>query len=72
VEWAVTDLWPGTVTDILALMGEVSMAEPAHADGYLARLAGLPSALAAIADRHRAGVAAGRTPVRHHVDAMVA
>ena len=44
VEWAVTDLWPGTVTDLLALLGEVSVAEPAHADGYLSRLASLPSA----------------------------
>ena len=72
VEWAVTDLWPGTVTDMLALLGEIRVAEPAHADGYLSRLARLPSALDAIADRHRAGMAAGRTPVRHQVDAMVA
>lgn len=40
--------------------GEVGVVEPAPAEGYLTRLARLPSALEAIAERHRAGVAAGR------------
>jgi len=72
VEYTVTDLWPGTVTDLLALLSEVGITGRPQADGYLARLAGLPDVLAAIAERHRTGIAAGRLPVRHQVEAMVA
>src|SRR5690606_15939448 len=48
-------------------------------DAYLTRLTAIPDYLADVADRHRAGVAAGRTPVAHltraaidHVDRYLA
>jgi uncharacterized protein (DUF885 family) len=43
-----------------------------QSEAYLARLAGIPDALRALADRHRDGIAAGRVPVRHLVEATVA
>jgi uncharacterized protein (DUF885 family) len=51
------------VPGLLATLPHVGITEPAHAEGYLARLAGLPAALAAIAGRHREGLGAGRVPV---------
>src|SRR5690606_27917607 len=56
---------------LLADLGMVGITEQAHADGYLARLAGLPAVFGAIAQRHRAGIAAGRVPVRRLVQATV-
>ena len=50
----------------------VTLLEPAHADGYLARLRAIPALLDTLADRHRAGIAAGRLPVRGLVDGAVA
>jgi uncharacterized protein (DUF885 family) len=67
VEHGVTDAPPASVADMLNMLPLVSIGEPAHADGYLARLSGLPDALAAISKRHRAGIADGRLPVRHLV-----
>jgi len=50
----------------------VGLATPEHADGYLDRLRRVPGLLDDVAARHRAGVAAGRPPVRRLVDAAVA
>ncbi|WP_017584829.1 DUF885 domain-containing protein [Nocardiopsis ganjiahuensis] len=55
----------GTLSN-LAVLG---VTEPAHADGYLARLAGLPALFDTLAERHRAGAAAGRPPVRRLAEA---
>jgi len=66
---------PADVAPAAALIYALPMTgirEPAHADGYLARLRAIPPLLATVADRHRAGVAAGRLPVRRLVDAAVA
>jgi uncharacterized protein (DUF885 family) len=59
------------VVGMLAGLPMITIEEPAHADGYLARLAAMPAAIDAIADRHRAGIAAGRTPVRTLVLATI-
>jgi uncharacterized protein (DUF885 family) len=72
VEYTVSDSDFGPVTGLLGLLSMVSVAQPAQADGYLTRLAGIPGVLAAIAERHRAGIAAGRLPIRDHVDATLA
>jgi uncharacterized protein (DUF885 family) len=64
VEYTVTDSFGAVAADLLRLLPMVGIAEPAHAEGYLARLAGLPAVLATLAQRHRAGIAAGRLPVR--------
>ena len=67
VEYTVTDAPPAPVADMLSMLPLVSICEQEHADGYLARLSALPDALDAIAERHRAGIANGRLPVRHLV-----
>jgi uncharacterized protein (DUF885 family) len=64
VEYAVTDTFTAPAIGLLMLMPMTGIAQPAHADGYLARLAGLPGAFGAIADRHRTGIAAGRPAPR--------
>ncbi|MPZ27691.1 MAG: DUF885 family protein [Micromonosporaceae bacterium] len=71
VEYTVTDAFGGAAADLLRLLPMVGIGEPAHAEGYLARLAALPAALAAVAQRHRAGIAAGRLPVRRSAQAAV-
>jgi uncharacterized protein (DUF885 family) len=72
VEYTVTDLFAAPVAELMSSLPMIGIAEPEHADGYLTRLTRLPEALKAIADRNRAGVAAGRLPVRHLVEAAVA
>jgi uncharacterized protein (DUF885 family) len=71
VEYTVTDSFIAPVTGLLFSLSMVAMTEPVHAESYLTRLARVPGALAAIAERHRAGIAAGRLPVRHLAEAMV-
>jgi uncharacterized protein (DUF885 family) len=72
VEYAITDTWTAHGTDLLINIPMIGLTEPAHADGYLARLGAIPRALEQIADRHRGGIAAGRLPVRRLVEATVA
>ncbi|MGC9669116.1 DUF885 domain-containing protein [Planosporangium sp. 12N6] len=72
VEYTVTDTFAAPATELLFLLPMTGIAERSHADAYLARLARIPEVLAAIADRHRSGITAGRLPVRHLVQAAVA
>jgi uncharacterized protein (DUF885 family) len=72
VEYTVTDTFHAPAFGLLMMLPMTPLTEPAHADGYLARLAGIPAVLEATAERHRAGLAAGRTPVRRLADAAVA
>jgi uncharacterized protein (DUF885 family) len=72
VEIEITDSLFAPAIRLLSLLSMVSVTAPEHAEAYLTRLAAVPRALAQIAERHRAGVAAGRTPVRRLVDAAVA
>lgn len=69
VEYTVTDSFFAPASATLSSLTMIGITEPAHADGYLARLAGLPALLDAIAERHRAGIAAGRLPVRRLAEA---
>jgi uncharacterized protein (DUF885 family) len=71
VEIEITDSLFAPAIRLLSLLSMVSITAPEHAEAYLTRLAAVPRALAQIAERHRAGVAAGRTPVRRLVDAAV-
>lgn len=71
VEYTVTDSFFAPAPATLSFLPMTGITEPAHADGYLARLAGLPALLDAIAVRHRAGIAAGRLPVRRLAEATV-
>jgi uncharacterized protein (DUF885 family) len=71
VEYTVTAYYVAPAAALLFDLPMIGIAEPAHAEGYLMRLRGIPALLATVADRHRAGVAAGRLPVRRLVDAAV-
>src|SRR5205809_214974 len=73
VEYTVTPLlFVSPAAQPLVGLPLVTLLEPAHADGYLARLRAIPALLDTLADRHRAGIAAGRLPVRGLVDGAVA
>lgn len=71
VEYTITDSFFAPAVEVLAMLPMVGIAEQAHADGYLARLGTLPRVFADIAERHRAGLAAGRLPVRRLCEAAV-
>jgi uncharacterized protein (DUF885 family) len=71
-EYTITDSMFAPAVELLSMLPMVGLGEPAHADAYLMRLRRLPEALAAIADRHRAGMAARRLPVKRLVEAAVA
>jgi uncharacterized protein (DUF885 family) len=72
VEYTITPLYHAPAAQLLFGLPMIGIRQPAHADGYLARLRGIPGLLATVADRHRAGVVAGRLPVRRLVSAAVA
>jgi uncharacterized protein (DUF885 family) len=72
VEYTITPLYIAPAAQLLFGLPMVGIVEPEHAEGYLARLRGIPAVLATLADRHRTGVGAGRLPVRRLVDAAVA
>jgi len=72
VEYTITPLFVAPAAQLLFGLPMIGIVEPAQADGYLARLAGISRMLTTLADRHRAGVAAGRRPVRRLVDAAAA
>jgi uncharacterized protein (DUF885 family) len=67
VEWAVADLAVSPITRLLSL---VPLGRPSDSD-YFTRLAGFPEYLRKAAERHRMGVAAGRTPVRARAEFAV-
>ena len=72
VEYTITPLYVAPAAQLLFGLPMIGIVEPGHAEGYLARLRGIPDVLATLANRHRTGVAAGRLPVRGLVDAAVA
>ncbi|MEO6086812.1 MAG: DUF885 domain-containing protein [Umezawaea sp.] len=71
VEFTVTDLFVAPAAELLTMVPMVSLPDRARAQAYLDRLAAVPAYLARAADRHRAGVAAGRVAVRGRVEAAV-
>ncbi|WP_016698126.1 DUF885 domain-containing protein [Actinoalloteichus spitiensis] len=71
VEYTIAGSFFSPAAELLVMIPRIGITEPAHAEGYLARLAGLPAVLEAITERHRAGVGAGLLPVRHLVEATV-
>ncbi len=72
VEYTISPLFVAPAAQLLFGLPMTGTVEPTHADGYLARLRAIPRLPAHVATRHRAGVAAGRLPVRRLVDAAVA
>ncbi|MCI2420222.1 DUF885 domain-containing protein [Saccharopolyspora sp. K220] len=56
------------VAGLLFHLGQVPISDPLQAEDFLRRLRRIPEFTTAAAQRHRAGVAAGRVPVRPLVD----
>jgi len=72
VEFTICDSFTSPAADLLFTLPMITINNTSQADAYVDRLAAVPAFLNALADRHRAGVAAGRTPLRHLVDAAAA
>lgn len=72
IEFTVTDLFVAPAAQLLTSLPMLTLTNAEQARSYLERLRAIPAHLQSALDRHRAGVAAGRVPVRHLVDAAVA
>ncbi|WP_019810117.1 DUF885 domain-containing protein [Saccharomonospora halophila] len=72
VEYTVSDFFVAPAAGLLTLLPMVGIADSAQGRAQLDRLAEIPRYLEQVAQRHRDGVAAGRTPVAHLVRAAVA
>lgn len=59
------------VPDTLAFLPRVPLDTPQRQASYLQRLAKLPGFFATVIERHRKGLAAGRTPVKHLVEQAI-
>lgn len=71
VEHTVTDLFVAPAAVLLSLLPMIGLPNAELAEAYLRRLAAIPAHLEGAADRHRAGVAVGRVPVAHLVEAAI-
>jgi uncharacterized protein (DUF885 family) len=71
VEYAITDFFVAPASVLLTILPMLAPSTPELAEAYLGRLAAVPLYLRQAADRHRQGVAAGRTPVAHLVAAAI-
>nr|WP_042184496.1 DUF885 domain-containing protein [Kibdelosporangium sp. MJ126-NF4]CEL16338.1 protein of unknown function DUF885 [Kibdelosporangium sp. MJ126-NF4]CTQ94262.1 protein of unknown function DUF885 [Kibdelosporangium sp. MJ126-NF4] len=71
-EYTITDLFIAPASGLLTMLPMTGLQTEQQAADYLTRLRALPGYLAEYANRHREGVAAGRVPVAHLVQAAVA
>jgi uncharacterized protein (DUF885 family) len=71
VEYTVSDLFVAPAAELLTLLPKVPVTDAETAQAYLTRLGAVPDYLDDVAERHRAGVAAGRTPVAHLTRAAI-
>ncbi|HVK21461.1 MAG TPA: DUF885 domain-containing protein [Actinokineospora sp.] len=72
VEYTVTDLFNGAASSLLTFLPMLALPDADHARDYVSRLRAVPGHLDAHLERHRAGIAAGRVPVRRLVDNAIA
>jgi uncharacterized protein (DUF885 family) len=70
-EYSITDAFTAPAVSLMVYLPMIGITDRAQAEGYLTRLRKIPDALDQIADRHRAGIAAGRVPVRRLVEATI-
>lgn len=70
-EHTITDMFVAPAAGLLMALPMIGLPTPELADAYLDRLAAIPDYLAAVAVRHRHGVAEGRVPVAHLVEAAI-
>ncbi|WET82657.1 DUF885 family protein [Amycolatopsis sp. QT-25] len=71
IEFTLADQMAAEGTGVLSWLPQLEPSGEQAEEDYLARLAAFPEFFAALADRHRAGVAAGRTPVDRAVRGAV-
>ncbi|GAA0271410.1 DUF885 domain-containing protein [Cryptosporangium japonicum] len=71
VEWTITDFFVAPAATLIDLLPRVPLVTPEKATGFLARLGQFPTYFAAVAERHREGVAAGRVPIASLVQAAI-
>lgn len=72
VEFTISDLFVAPASELIMTLPMVPLPTPEAQDDYLARLRAVPAFLAAVTERHRTGVAAGRVPVASLVEKAVA
>ncbi|MBC6446905.1 DUF885 domain-containing protein [Actinokineospora xionganensis] len=72
IEYTISDFFVGPASALLTLLPMIALPDAERAKSYLTRLRAVPEHLDGVTERHRAGVAAGRVPVRRLVDAAVA
>lgn len=72
VEFTVSDLFVAPAAELIMTLPMIPISNDEQARDYLARLRAVPAALAAVAQRHRDGVAAGRVPVERLVGNAIA
>jgi uncharacterized protein (DUF885 family) len=72
MEFAVSDGFSAPALQMLLLLSDLKLVDGQKAEGYLSRLAALPSYLDTLADRQRAGAAEGLVPPEFLVDAGIA
>ncbi|HEV8561332.1 MAG TPA: DUF885 domain-containing protein [Actinophytocola sp.] len=71
IEYTITGLFISPAAQLLSALPLFALSDRDRAEAYLTRLAAIPEYLAAVAERHRGGVAAGRLPVRRLVDSAI-
>ncbi len=72
VEWTVTDLFVSPAAGLIDRLPQVPLNDEERLAAYRERLSKVPAYLETAAERHRAGVAAGRPPVARLVALAVA
>ncbi|ROS38266.1 DUF885 domain-containing protein [Amycolatopsis thermoflava] len=71
-EFTISDIFVAPAVSLLTILPMVGLPDDEQGRRHLGRLAAIPRYLEQAADRHRAGVAAGRVPVEHLVRAAIA
>ncbi|HEV2782321.1 MAG TPA: DUF885 domain-containing protein [Actinophytocola sp.] len=72
VEYTISGLFISPPGHLITALPMIALPDAERGQAYIARLSAIPDYLTAVAERHRAGVAAGRLPVRRLVDSAVA
>ncbi len=72
VEFSVSDIFSSPAVELLTVLPMIGIADDEQGRLHLTRLAAIPGYLGQVAERHRAGIAAGRVPVERSVRAAIA
>jgi uncharacterized protein (DUF885 family) len=72
IEYTITDLFVAPAAGLLTVLPMLVLPDAERAAAFLTRLRAVPGFLAAVAERHRAGVAGGRLPVAQLVRSAIA